>query len=211
MTAHESMMDRSERSARHDALLEISDVICTYRDLPTLLHHLAARLRKVVDFDYVVLMLHDPTIDKLRIHILEILLPNPPSGPMTTGVDEGAAGWVFSNQQSLVFDSVDDEQRFPDSMARLKSLGVKSCCYLPLTTPQQRLGTITFGSATAAGQFPETTLPFLQRVANQVAIAVDNARNFDSMNEFQDKLAVERDRLRMLLDSNNALISHLEL
>jgi formate hydrogenlyase transcriptional activator len=171
MTAHESMLDRSDQIARHDALLDISDVICTYRDLPALLHHLAARLRKVVEFDYVVLMLHDPAIDKLRIHILEILLPNPPSGPMTTGIDKGAAGWVFRNQEYLVFDSVDDETRFPDSMARLKSLGVRSCCYLPLTTPQQRLGTITFGSATGKRQFPETTMPFLQRVANQVAIA----------------------------------------
>src|SRR5262245_21695838 len=183
MTAPESMLDRSDRTARHDALLDISDVICTYRDLPTLFHHLAARLRKVVEFDYVVLMLHDPAIDKLRVHILEILLPNPPSAPMTTGIDEGAAGWVFSNQEYSVLASVDDETRFPDSITRLNSLGVKSSCYLPLTTPQQRLGTITSGSATATGQFPETTMPFLQRVANQVAIAVDNARNFDSMNE----------------------------
>src|SRR6187551_3996307 len=173
MTAHESILDRSDRTARHDALLDITDVICTYRDLPTLFHHLAARLRKVVEFDYVVLMLHDPAIDKLRVHILEILIPDPPSGPMTTGIDEGAAGWVFSNQAHLVFDAVDDETRFPDSISRLKSLGVKSCCYLPLTTPQQRLGTITFGSASGTHQFPETTMPFLQRVANQVAIAVD--------------------------------------
>src|SRR5262245_126264 len=155
MTAPESMLDRSDRTARHDALLDISDVICTYRDLPTLFHHLAARLRKVVEFDYVVLMLHDPAIDKLRVHILEILLPNPPSAPMTTGIDEGAAGWVFSNQAYLVFDSIADETRFPDSMARLKSLGVRSCCYLPLTTAQQRLGTIMFGSAARTGQFPE--------------------------------------------------------
>src|SRR5262245_20543954 len=155
MTTHESMQDRSDQIPRHAAWLDISDVICTYRDLPALLHHLAERLRKVVEFDYVVLMLHDPAIDKLRIHILEILLPNPPSGPMTTGVDEGAGGWVFSNQQYLVFDSIADETRFPDSMARLKSLGVRSCCYLPLTTAQQRLGTIMFGSAARTGQFPE--------------------------------------------------------
>src|SRR5207249_12135094 len=32
--------------ARHEALFDIADVICTYRDGQSLMHHLAARLQK---------------------------------------------------------------------------------------------------------------------------------------------------------------------
>jgi hypothetical protein len=54
-------------------------------------------------------------------------------------------------------------------------------------------------------------MPILQRVANQVAVAVDNTINFESMTEYQQKLSRERDRLRILLDATTVLVSHLDL
>jgi formate hydrogenlyase transcriptional activator len=202
----------SNLSAHHEALLDIGDLVCSYRDVQSLMHHLAARLRKVVSFDYVLLVLYDPAIDKMRLHLLELLVPpgTEPLGSTEIAVEEGPAGWVMENQKHLIFDALETVTQFPAVVARLKALSVKACCYLPLTTPQQRLGAISFGSVTDH-RFPESSMPFLQRVANQVAIALDNARNFDAAREYQEKLARERDRLQLLLDSSNALITHLDL
>ena len=52
---------------------------------------------------------------------------------------------------------------------------------------------------------------FMQQVARQVAVAVDNTLNFQSAQAYQQELARERDRLRVLLDVNNALVSTLDL
>src|SRR5213082_4293263 len=63
--------------------------------------------------------------------------------------------------------------------------------------------------------FPYTTLfrslQFMQRVASQVAVAVDNALNLESSQAYQKQLAGERDRFRVLLEVNNVLITSREL
>jgi formate hydrogenlyase transcriptional activator len=57
----------------------------------------------------------------------------------------------------------------------------------------------------------EMELQFMQRVGSQVAVAVDNALNFQISQAYQIQLARERDRLQVLLDVNNVLVSTREL
>src|SRR6266446_2826503 len=56
-------------------------------------------------------------------------------------------------------------------------------------------------------RFPE----FMQRVASQVAVAVDNALNFETSQAYQKQLSLERDRLQVLLEVNNVLVTSREL
>ena len=51
----------------------------------------------------------------------------------------------------------------------------------------------------------------MSTVAAHVAVAVENALNFEEARSYQQLLARERDRLRLLLEVNNNVISHLEL
>ena len=51
----------------------------------------------------------------------------------------------------------------------------------------------------------------MQKVANQVAVAVDNTLNFESAQAAQQQLTRERDRLQLLLEVNNAVTAHLDL
>ncbi len=51
----------------------------------------------------------------------------------------------------------------------------------------------------------------MQRVASQVAVAVDNALNFEMLQAYQQQLARERDRLQVLLEINNVLVTTREL
>ncbi len=44
-----------------------------------------------------------------------------------------------------------------------------------------------------------------------MAVAVDNALNFERAQAYQRQLAQERDRLRVLLEVNNAVVSKLDL
>jgi len=52
---------------------------------------------------------------------------------------------------------------------------------------------------------------FLQQVARQVAVALDNARNFEQAQSVQQQLKEERDRLSLLLEVNNTVVSVLDL
>jgi formate hydrogenlyase transcriptional activator len=194
----------------HEALLEVSDMIAGTRDLQELLRLLAPALRKVVEFDYVAVFLHDSKNNLMKLHMLERFFDwVPPSIPMPP--ERTPAGRCFLTQQEFIIFDVQTETRFDDEVIGLmRQWGIRSVCYQPLTTPVRRLGVLSFGSLQPQ-KFEASEMPFVLRAANQVAIALDNALHFEEAQCYQGNLAKERDRLRILLDVNNAIASRLEL
>jgi formate hydrogenlyase transcriptional activator len=191
-------------------LLEVSEAIAVHRDLGELFHDLAKRLHRVVRFDYLNLVLHDASRQVMRLHILETAQPTRIQPGLETPVAETPAGWVWETQQPFVAADIDQESRFPALTQMLREEGVKSFCLLPLTTAQQRLGAMGFGR-TVLHRYTSAEVGFMQQVARQVAVAVDNALNYQRAQAYQQQLAQERDRLRVLLEVNNVLVSHLDL
>lgn len=200
-----------EHSRRHlEALLEVSEAIAQQRDLPALFHDLAERLHCVIDFDFLTLTLHDPVRNVMRLHILESRTPHNKAVGSETPVDGHPSGWVWETQQPYVVMDIEEETRYPEFNQRLREAGVRSLAILPLTTAQHRLGAMGFGRFVTQGITP-FGLQFMQRVASQVAVAVDNALNFESSQAYQQQLARERDRLKVLLQINNVLVTSREL
>jgi formate hydrogenlyase transcriptional activator len=206
--AFTSPLEHSRRQL--EALLDVSEAIAQQRDLPALFHDLAARLHSVIDFDYLALVLQDPARNVMRLHILETRIPGEKHTGSETPVENNPSGWVWQTQQPFVVSDVREETRFPDFMPRLREYNVRSLAILPLTTAQRRLGAMGFGRLVPQ-RITDTELQFMQRVASQVAVAVDNALNFETSQAYQTQLARERDRLQVLLEINNVLVTSREL
>jgi len=206
--AFPSPLEHSRRQL--EALLEVSEAIAHQRDLPALFHDLAARLHSVIEFDYLSLVLHDPARNVMRLHILETqVLGEKPVGSETS-IEDNPSGWVWKTQQPFVVNDVLEETRFPEFLKKLREHNVRSLANLPLTTAQRRLGAMGFGRLVPQ-RITDNDLHFMQRVASLVAVAVDNALNFESAQAYQAQLARERDRLRVLLEINNVLVTTREL
>src|SRR6202011_3624163 len=156
-----------------EALLEVSEAIAQQRDLPALFHDLAVRLHSVVDFDFLTLILHDTARNVMRLHILETEHPTEKPLGMELPVDGHPSGWVWQQQEAFVVSDVREEQRYPEFMARLREKAVRAFALVPLTTAQRRLGALGFGRM-APQRITDGELHFMQRVASQVAVAVDN-------------------------------------
>jgi formate hydrogenlyase transcriptional activator len=197
-------------AARHQALLEVAEAIAQHRDLGELFHELAERLHRVVQFDYLNLILHDPVRNVMRLHILESEMPRKTRLGTEFPIGQTPSGWVWETQQPFILDDLGKQTPFTDLLQILRENGVKSVCSLPLTTAQRRLGVMSFGRSTPH-LHSEGEIAFLQQVARQVAVAVDNTLNFESAQAYQRQLARERDRLRVLLEVNNAVVSKLNL
>src|SRR6266478_1372658 len=206
--AFTSPLEHSRRQL--EALLEVSEAIAQQRDLPALFHDLAGRLHSVIEFDFLSLVLHDPVLNVMRLHILETHIPTEKMAGTESPIEGHPSGWVWQTQQPLVIVDVDDETRFPDFMPRLREHNVRSLAIFPLTTAQRRLGSMGFGRM-VPHRVADTERQFMQRVASQVAVAVDNALNFENSQAYQAQLARERDRLQVLLDVNNVLVTSREL
>ena len=191
-------------------LLEVSESIALHRDLEELLRDLAHRLPHIVPFDYINVVLHDPARHVMRLCFLVTSGPSSISPGLEMPVQESPGGWVWSTQETLIVNDIAQEDRFPLLISKLRDNGVRSFCFVPLTTAQRRLGAMGFGSLEPTIYQP-AELDFMRQVAKQVAVAVDNALNAEAALAAQNQLSRERDRQRMLLEINNAVVSHLDL
>jgi formate hydrogenlyase transcriptional activator len=186
---------------QYQTLLKITESIASRRDLSELFHDLAQSLRNLLHFDYLSMRLHDPQGNVMRRRILERSSPVELDQELPVGGSLG--GWVWENQQPVLIENIEHEARFPRAMQVLRQNNIKSCCSLPLSTAHRRLGAMTLGSV-REGAYQPTDLTFLEQVAKQVAVAVDNALT-------HEQLIRERDRLSLLLDVTNAVVSSLNL
>jgi len=197
---------------QYQALLEISEAISARRDLNELLQDLAQRLPRIVPFDFTNLVLHDGVRGVMRLHTLVAPESSTIRRGMELPVDQSPAGLVWKSQQPLMIEveSVATESRFSKLTPLLRENGVQSYCVVPLTTALRRLGAMGFGSMQRQ-VYQETEINFMRLVANQVAVAVDNVLHDESAQFAQKQLTHERDRIRLLLEVNNAVVSQLSL
>jgi formate hydrogenlyase transcriptional activator len=123
---------------------------------------------------------------------------------------ESPGGQVRETQEPWVASNLNKDSRFPELAQWLCDRGVGSVCVVPVTTALRKLGALAFGSR-LEGAYSEIDVTFLQQVARQVAVALDNALNFEEAQNVQQQLKEERDRLSLLLEVNNTVVSVLDL
>jgi len=110
----------------------------------------------------------------------------------------------------LVIGDWSQESRFPGLKGILSELNIGSTCTLPLTTAHRRFGVIEFGSS-RPNAYPEEEVSFLSLVADHVALTIEGALNFEEAQRAQAGLQSNNERLKLLLDMTNTLVSNLEL
>jgi formate hydrogenlyase transcriptional activator len=208
----ESLSDGEALFSReqYKILLEVAEAIAVHRDLGELFHDLAQRLPRSVPFDYINLVLHDPARQLMRLHLLVTPEPSTIRPGLELPIEGSPGGLVWKTQQPLMVENVPLEGRFPTLTPLLLENGVQSFCSVPLTTALRRLGAMGFGSKHRR-VYPEAEVNFMRQVAKQVAVAVDNVLHDESAQAAQWQLTHERDRIRLLLEVNNAVVSHLGL
>jgi formate hydrogenlyase transcriptional activator len=182
-------------ASRYEALIRLAEAIRSHPDEKDLFRTLVNELHEVVEFDalcqfdgtanWVQWYFAEPYNDKLEARRLE-------------GVpkEATAAWWVYRNQEPVAVRRTDQETRFPLMLDRLAKLGLNSSCVLPLSTAHRKLGSLAFTSRLEDAYSPDEQR-FLSLVANQIALAIDDAR--------------AQQRLSLLLDLTNRVVRKLEL
>lgn len=195
--------------ARFKALLEISESIISQRQLSSLFADLYRCLKPLVAFDFIGLVLYDAERRTTRLHELIVDRPTTCKSPRNCGPGETPADKVLASQQPYYVSDIEQAGDYRDFFEMLLSNGIHTYCLLPLSTAQRRIGALTFGSTRKDAYTPDD-IEFMQQVARQVAVAVDNALNHEAAALYEQQLARERDRLRLLLAVNNAAVTNLE-
>ena len=116
---------------------------------------------------------------------------------------ETLPAYVYRTQETIVLDSWEPDARFPVKSTVMRETGLRSLCAVPLTTAHRRLGSLIIASVQPGAYTPEE-VRFFSMVADQIALATDDAINFANSQRAQE-------RLQLLLDLTNRVASHLNL
>ena len=187
--------------ARHETLLEVAESIVSHRQLSTLFADLSRCLSRLVSFDFISLTLADPKERVVRLHILETDQPVKVLAPQPIPFSDTPTALALETRTPYYVPDMAQETQYPIIREILQGNGIQSFCILPLYTAHRDVGGLHFGSLRKDAYSPDD-IEFMQHVARQVAVAVDNALNAEA-------LSLERDRLRALLEINNAVVGHL--
>jgi formate hydrogenlyase transcriptional activator len=202
--------EQQSYAARYEMLFRVSQAISAYRDPRELFSVLAGQLRSVVLFDGIGVIQFDEAGNKVKWHVAEKCTEPGDVYSSQVGPEDELLLWVYQNQEPVWISSVENEQRFPATVERLKNYGIQSGCVLPLSTAHRRLGCLFVGSE-RRDSYGQEDVYFLSLFANQLAVAMDNALNFERSQRSQTELQREKDRLDLLLDLTNSITSNLEL
>lgn len=196
---------RASDSEVYKALFDLSQAIAGHTDLETLLNSLAESLRRVVSFDSLALVLHDPVHNQLRLHAISTTMPGEHRvrERVTPADGDHFSAEVWREQKPLVISVSENETRWGDEGQEARRLGIQALALVPLSNGDRRVGVLGFGF-TSPFEPDEASLAFLQRVASEVAVSVEGYLS-------RQALLYERDRVRVLFDVTNALVSKLPM
>jgi formate hydrogenlyase transcriptional activator len=194
----------------YETLVRISGAIGTHGDLKELFGVLANELQRVVQFDFIGVSVRDKNSDTFHSYFIDMatgseLLPEEALTP-----EETLTVWVYERQEPLFRSTNEMEHRYARLQTVLERLSIRSICALPLTTAHRKLGAITFGSKQADTYTPNE-VRFMSEVAGYIALAFDDALNLAALRRASEELQSKNERLQLLLDVTNQVVSNLEL
>jgi len=196
-------------SARSEMLIEVAESIASHQSLPSLLLALSPSLAKLVPLAGVGLILYDADRRVSKLYHLESSVPHGIPSEYEFTAEQSPTATVLETGQPLYFPDLEAETRYPMLMRMLRDNGIRSYCVVPLFTERRQLGSLAFGSF-ENNAYSSDQIAFMAQVARQVALAVENTLNYEAARRLQEELIRERDRLRLLLEVNNAIVTHLE-
>ncbi len=180
----------ARKQALEALLLEFSSVLIASVDIHQLLDAISSSLRRVFPCDYASLALFDATTGQLYVQALGEGLPDE-GAPAVVPRSGSPEGWVVTSQKVLSLDRIEDSGFHSGLIPYLAAAGMQSACWLPLVSRDRVLGTLNLASR-QPNAFRQENCHLLSQLANQIALAMDNALAFQRITQLKDRLAEEK-------------------
>ncbi|HEX9423868.1 MAG TPA: sigma 54-interacting transcriptional regulator [Pyrinomonadaceae bacterium] len=171
---------------RSELLLQVNNTLVSNLNLRELLSAISGSLRTVMPHEAAALTLYDESLKQLRVAALDF--PEH-EGPCATGdiipFEGTPIGEAFTTRRTVLidYDGIDDP--------RVTCSGMASGCASPLIFRDRVLGVLGIKSSRRHA-FSQDDAELFEQVANQVAIAVENALAYNEIETLKNKLEKEK-------------------
>jgi len=151
--------------------------------------------------------------EKDSLHVLEFDRdPDAPAFKIGTKVSRiGAAARVLEEQKPVFIpDSSQEMLNHPELAPFAAEVVGRTAYLLPVSTAQKRYGFLSV-TKLQGDEFAPEDVEMLRSLASHVAVALECALARDRAELYQRQVVKERDRLRLLLEINNHIVSKLDI
>jgi len=172
MAKKPNSLTKSERLQR---LIEISRILSSTLDLPRLLQAIVELATELTNSETASILLFDSDFGQLRFaatpsfqgdSLLELNVP----------LKDSVAGWVFSNRKPLVIHNATDDPRLFRKVDQTIDFETHSVLAVPLMIKSEPIGVVEAINKLQQGHYTEDDLEYLETLAAQAAITIENAR-----------------------------------
>jgi signal transduction histidine kinase len=194
-TLEATLEEAQQRLATLHVVHEVAQSLTSELNLEPLLRKILGAAVQVMNASAGSLLLLDEFTDELVFEVIE-----GGAGGELKGVrmarDTGVVGWVATHRKPLIVDDVHKDDRYYQSIA--KSFGIKltSLLCVPMISHNKLIGVLEVLHNTPGSYFGALDQQLLTTFANQAAIAIENARLYESLKRERDHLVVVEDEIR---------------
>ncbi len=183
--------DFTDRKRAEEAImLQLSTALLANMDVRKLLSAISASIGDLIPHDCATLALYDAASDQLIAQFLSAD-GGDMRGEVRLPLHDSPAGHAFRTREPVVVERMQDSSFAPETMRHLTELGMQSGCWVPLIHRGEVIGTMMVASRQEA-TFSERESEMLMQMADQVAMAVNNAVAFRQIQELRDRLGQEK-------------------
>jgi formate hydrogenlyase transcriptional activator len=195
--------DFTDRKRAGEAvMLQLSSALLANLDVRKLLGAISASISEVIPHDSATLGLYDHATGTLRVQFLTADAGGVSRGDVRLALENSPAGEAYRTRAPVVLDRI-SASKFPTEGARhLTELGMQSGCWVPLVHRGDVIGVLAVASR-MEGSFSQHDAEMLAQVADQVAMAVNNALAFRQIAELRDRLTQEKQYLEEEINIEN--------
>ncbi|HVO60221.1 MAG TPA: sigma 54-interacting transcriptional regulator [Terriglobales bacterium] len=185
-----SRQNLQEDKQRLQMLLEVSQTLSSSLDFERLFPVISDSLRRILPVDHASISVPDRHRDGVNLYLIHPPIANFGPGEFVPSADSITTP-AMQDRKPVLYSRSDLENTRSSVAKRLVQEGMEFACCLPLVTSHGAIGTLTLASAkepvAVNGQ-----ADLLAHVANNVAIALENARAYQEIAALKNKLAEEK-------------------
>jgi two-component system sensor histidine kinase HydH len=175
-----------------DALVELSSMINSSLDIFEVLNHAMRFVEKVIGTEGSSIFEIDNTANELFFRVL--------SGheahtmrKVRMKMGEGVAGWVARTGEAVIVPDTEKDARFSTKVDLITGFKTRSIIALPIRNKGRLTGVLELVNKRGPSPFNQDDLEFLTIAANQIGIAMANAKLYERL---QEKFALTQAELK---------------
>jgi PAS domain S-box-containing protein len=184
--------DVTERKqAQESVIAELSRLLLVNVDIRKLLGAFSASIRQMVPHDVATMALYEEATGKLRVQFLAADTAEANPNELLLDADASPSGQAFRTRRPVILNRMGRWPFAPESLKHLAVMGMQSGVWVPLVHRERTLGALMVASR-MEDAFSQHDAEVLGQVAEQVAMAVNNAIAYKQIAELRDRLAQEK-------------------